>query len=736
MVKLLLAGHVGPGALQELAAKVRKLNTAHGPFDILFVTDIADEAGLRALAEGDSDFPISLAFTSAAPVPAAAAMFTSPLRGVTFLGEHGIADVAGLRVAFSNNEDATADAALINTVRASSATTGERPVVDLLISPHWPAGVVHGSAEAALSPAQRAAAASGRTSASTLARATEPRYHVVGGPATPYFARAPYGNPATGVPTRFVSLGPVPSATDASDESSRGERKHLHALNLVPAASSDARALAAAPPGTTPNPYVAAAAAAAALAATAAASRPDADGAPSSKRPRHDDESGAVPPLLSQLAPGAPAPFNADRAAAIESEAASSGQQFFWRLGRGGARNRGGGGDGRRFATGANAEGWADAGGGGGALAASILAAKEAEAARTGKDLEGNRVVGGPGGGRGRRGTASGPPAECWFCLASPHVEKHLVIAIGDESYVGTDTRAYPDYRIARELAAACTLPRRPLIMSPHVHTAALPKGGIVDDHLLVVPIEHTESMATASPALRAEAARFVDAIARMFAAQGRGVAVFERVLHAPVRGGAQSAVAQRPAHTHFQVVPLPASVASRARDIAITEGSYRYVPLTPLAPDADLALAVAPEAAPEGSSTTATTCEYFYLEVPEPELPAVAPAREGVAADAASSSLTEAATIAPAAGDEHVAHSAAMTASVATTRPPFVRLLHRVPRDTRHPVQFGRELLCRVLEMPDRLSWKACVTGTEKETQTADAVRSAFAAYDFTAEL
>lgn len=58
---------------------------------------------------------------------------------------------------------------------------------------------------------------------------------------------------------------------------------------------------------------------------------------------------------------------------------------------------------------------------------------------------------GGRGGGRGRGGrgkrpyhqghgdgppngkrSQQGPPSACWFCLASPEVEKHLVVSIGE----------------------------------------------------------------------------------------------------------------------------------------------------------------------------------------------------------------------------------------------------------------------------------------------------------------
>ena len=46
----------------------------------------------------------------------------------------------------------------------------------------------------------------------------------------------------------------------------------------------------------------------------------------------------------------------------------------------------------------------------------------------------------------------------CWFCLASPEVEKHLVVSVGNHAYL------------------------------------ALAKGGLVPQHLLILPIAHYQS--------------------------------------------------------------------------------------------------------------------------------------------------------------------------------------------------------------------------------------------------
>jgi diadenosine tetraphosphate (Ap4A) HIT family hydrolase len=84
------------------------------------------------------------------------------------------------------------------------------------------------------------------------------------------------------------------------------------------------------------------------------------------------------------------------------------------------------------------------------------------------------------------------------------------------------------------------------LPLAPRCCRAALPKGGVTADHVLIVPIQHTEALATAPPQLRAEVGRFLEALGRMWAATGKGAVAFERVL--------QSRRGETPVHTHLQV--------------------------------------------------------------------------------------------------------------------------------------------------------------------------------------
>jgi hypothetical protein len=296
---------------------------------------------------------------------------------------------------------------------------------------------------------------------------------------------------------------------------------------------------------------------------------------------------------------------------------------------------------------------------------------------------------------------------------------------------------------------------------------AALPKGGITPDHVLIIPITHTGALATAPPSLRAEVDRFKAALGAMFASQGgRGMVLFERVLHA--RRG------ETPQHTHLQVVPLPAGAVSSAKSQLVMEAQFRYVPLSELpaaagaaaaepaaaeAPAADGSSADAPAPAPAAAAAAAAvdpliaavalqpqqqeggdqqpldaaavgTVEYFYMEV-----------SDGVAAASAVAPAPATATdgdvpAPPAAAAAAAATDAPAAPVAAPQRPPFARLLHVVPPGTKHPVQFGREMVCRLLAAPDRLSWKACAVPQEEEAAQADAFRKAFAPFDFTAEL
>lgn len=98
----------------------------------------------------------------------------------------------------------------------------------------------------------------------------------------------------------------------------------------------------------------------------------------------------------------------------------------------------------------------------------------------------------------------------CWFCLSSPNVEKHLIISIGEHCYL------------------------------------TLAKGGLSDEHFLIIPIEHIESTVSErnSKELLIELENFKQSIANYFQDQSKCVVFFERNF--------------RSVHWQVQAVPVP----------------------------------------------------------------------------------------------------------------------------------------------------------------------------------
>ncbi|KAM4747935.1 CWF19-like protein 1 [Rhinophrynus dorsalis] len=100
------------------------------------------------------------------------------------------------------------------------------------------------------------------------------------------------------------------------------------------------------------------------------------------------------------------------------------------------------------------------------------------------------------------------PTGPCWFCLASPEVEKHLVVSIGNHCYV------------------------------------ALAKGGLTTDHVLILPIGHYQASVDISSDVVEEVELYKAALKKFFKTKGKRCVMFERNY--------------RSQHLQLQVVPLP----------------------------------------------------------------------------------------------------------------------------------------------------------------------------------
>jgi hypothetical protein len=163
-----------------------------------------------------------------------------------------------------------------------------------------------------------------------------------------------------------------------------------------------------------------------------------------------------------------------------------------------------------------------------------------------------------------RRGNGNRPlvpeRSECWFCLATPTLERHLIVSIGEEAYL------------------------------------AMPKGAISIDHVLIVPIAHEMTTMKLSDATWKEMNRFKEALRAYFASQDKELLVLDR-----------NTTTIGATHCHLQVVGVPKEKAAHARRVFEVEGDKYHVKLAELGVDDDL------KAETDGKP-------FFYAEVPDGE--------------------------------------------------------------------------------------------------------------------
>lgn len=101
-------------------------------------------------------------------------------------------------------------------------------------------------------------------------------------------------------------------------------------------------------------------------------------------------------------------------------------------------------------------------------------------------------------------------PDSCWFCLANPKVEKHMVVSVGEHCYL------------------------------------AMAKGGLTNDHTLIIPINHHQSSVTVDDDIMQEIETYKEALKKFFSTKDKVVVFYERNY--------------KSAHLQLQAVPLPLS--------------------------------------------------------------------------------------------------------------------------------------------------------------------------------
>ncbi|XP_014665248.1 PREDICTED: CWF19-like protein 1 [Priapulus caudatus] len=150
-----------------------------------------------------------------------------------------------------------------------------------------------------------------------------------------------------------------------------------------------------------------------------------------------------------------------------------------------------------------------------------------------------------------KRPQATGP---CWFCLGGKEVENHLVVSVGETTYL------------------------------------ALAKGGLVSDHVMILPIEHHQSITQCPEEVLEEINKYKLSLVKYFKAKDQGVLFFERNY--------------KTQHLQIQAVPYPMSKHSSVKDAITNYADSKDIQLDELPKYTSLKQVVQPGA------------PYFYLEL------------------------------------------------------------------------------------------------------------------------
>ncbi|XP_066588758.1 CWF19-like protein 1 isoform X2 [Prorops nasuta] len=148
--------------------------------------------------------------------------------------------------------------------------------------------------------------------------------------------------------------------------------------------------------------------------------------------------------------------------------------------------------------------------------------------------------------------------AKCWFCLSSPEVSKHLVISVGTEVYV------------------------------------ALAKGGLVEDHFLVLPITHHQSLSILPENVKDEMKLYKEAISKYYASMDKVAVFFERNY--------------KTSHCQLQSVPVHKNQAGDLREMFEEMAESNNFKIDELPAHSDLQQIAQPGVL------------YFYVELPSGE--------------------------------------------------------------------------------------------------------------------
>ena len=277
---------------------------------------------------------------------------------------------------------------------------------------------------------------------------------------------------------------------------------------------------------------------------------------------------------------------------------------------------------------------------------------------------------------RARRREAPPTPRECFFCLSSPTVATHLIVSIADDTYLATA--------------------KGPLTTSSSFSSFACPA------HILIIPLSHAPTLrAIPDPAVRGSTYREMQR--------------YRRSLHnllidkcKDTMGAVTWEVSRtNGVHVHWQFLPVAINLIKQG----LVEAAFKVEAENehyPSFTSKDI-----------GDGETTTTSDHFRVWIWWP--------KEGITKiDAVLANPTNGSS--PTDVDIEADGEA-------ETRGKEKSLVLSLTPEIRFDVQFGRRVMAKLLQVENRMDWRACAQSEAEESADAEVFKTAFARWDFSRE-